>query len=828
MLPFESWRRSNHFYAVAGSGILFGLVYLTLLPSMRLMKAQDIVSLSITTLSGSLHLAACLLGLTAYALSRSEHIRNLVIACFAGTILSLAVIANSVGFFAENLSFIIVSGCVLLCLFIHSGMLIGFVQVSGDLPKRISTALAASVGVFATALFLAQGWLRLQLATDYLRLLSSVLLLMVPIIAFVFLLVNHRKLSPNSSIRDALSARFRRSDETRLELRVLALMIGSLGIYAASLAMHLWRDQIDLGPASWILGVNLRGVDFSIVALFFYLNKIAQHGELNFEKQNLTAALASNAGKRFLLRHLNPKPFWAATAGLRAPSFVINHDPDFKVTQTLPASLLQIRNGEIQHCVNDLLGHAYLNHRTNGASISGTLDPEMSMRPCVDLLISFACLHLDAIPLVERRLSGLIKLLPILDESLARSMNLSDFSQILSRNLWMFHFDYEWIDQQLHKTPRETSYGVQNLDLESHIKNEISTILQSRSQLGSFIWITDQARERVIFEAPMLSSIIRAVPIELRSGDEVLAFLIRFEELIPRLQSYFSLDRKRLILSDYEPSPESSRFVSIVNVQTAHAHSTSQLTQILHQLPSFAWRGYREKDRALQAALSIYEKALNLIRREASSSDVHTKELVLKKSFIDVVAHIGYPSQTLHGAQQYKFAMRQPESILSNANQSWHPRFHEAWILLSSIEAQRYSQADLLSFIQFLLQVPAHKALAEDPFVIGKAIESLANIGHKVATGGDRDLVAQCFDVYLKWLLGLNVPTDYVIRLVDAADFVKGVRGKEVFSSESQSLMDEHLKRGRLNGEHPQRATELSALANRRHKDHQKNETKAS
>ena len=47
--------------------------------------------------------------------------------------------------------------------------------------------------------------------------------------------------------------------------------------------------------------------------------------------------------------------------------------------------------------------------------LEGAIDPEPAVRPCIDALKMFACLYLDAGPLVERRIKGLVSLLPIVD-----------------------------------------------------------------------------------------------------------------------------------------------------------------------------------------------------------------------------------------------------------------------------------------------------------------------------------------------------------------------------------------------------------------------------
>ena len=104
-----------------------------------------------------------------------------------------------------------------------------------------------------------------------------------------------------------------------------------------------------------------------------------------------------------------------ATVGLKTTSFTIDHDPESQVTQSIPATLLRIRNDEITNMVNQITQRQTLYLNNVGQKIIGTFDPEQSARPCVDALNLFATLYLDAGPIIERRISGLVSLLPIVN-----------------------------------------------------------------------------------------------------------------------------------------------------------------------------------------------------------------------------------------------------------------------------------------------------------------------------------------------------------------------------------------------------------------------------
>src|SRR5690606_17093066 len=137
--------------------------------------------------------------------------------------------------------------------------------------------------------------------------------------------------------------------------------------------------------------------------------------------------------------------------------------------------------------------------------------------------------------------------------------------------------------------------------------------LKSKNRIGNFIWIGASARERLLQEAPMLSQIVQAWPVPMGKNEEHLVFLIKFEELIPRLQKYFGLEEKRAHLQDYEPSQEAVRFLSVVDLQLQNSSNLQSLYQVISALASFPWRGFREKDRALNAVKRTYDLAMRTL-----------------------------------------------------------------------------------------------------------------------------------------------------------------------------------------------------------------------
>ena len=58
--------------------------------------------------------------------------------------------------------------------------------------------------------------------------------------------------------------------------------------------------------------------------------------------------------------------------------------------------------------------------------------------------------------------------------------------------------------------------------------------------LGNFIWVSKNAWKRLQIESPYMSQIIETLEIE--DGSNEIIYLIKFEQLIPRLQKYYNFE----------------------------------------------------------------------------------------------------------------------------------------------------------------------------------------------------------------------------------------------------------------------------------------------
>ena len=264
-----------------------------------------------------------------------------------------------------------------------------------------------------------------------------------------------------------------------------------------------------------------------IAAMLYLFKSIEQRQYIN-NINNVVVSITSKKAKRFFLRQDKPHSrHWAATVGMKTASFVVDHDPKDEATSRLTATLSHIRKEEISKFTRNLLGKRTLHLKSIGNQISGSIDPEDSNRPCVDVLTLFACIYLDVVPMVEKRLKGLVSLFPIIDPELAKRINTQNVIDSHSKMEWLYHFDYNWVDQQLILNGAGTSYGVSIDRFNSMDRNNILNYLQDRNRTGNFIWIGDNARQRLKMEAPYLSSIIEAWPIDIGGASTIVYFFKR-------------------------------------------------------------------------------------------------------------------------------------------------------------------------------------------------------------------------------------------------------------------------------------------------------------
>jgi hypothetical protein len=456
----------------------------------------------------------------------------------------------------------------------------------------------------------------------------------------------------------------------------------------------------------------------------------ARHLRADHETKALSRFTGFHA-QRFYRRYYEESTTWAATTGMRTTNFFIDHDPYDEATSNLPATIAHIRGEEILSCVKKLLDNRLLYHRALGNQIQGVIDPESVYRPCLEVMTLFACIYLDAAPLVERRLRGLGALLPILDPDLAKLVTAERIRESLGKINWLFQFEYDWMDQQIVTTEHGTHYAVTTTTAKSSTKHRVLSYLREKHRLGNFILMGERARERILMEAPYLAHVIEAWPISISEKEDIIIFLIKFEELIPRLQRFYGLDEARQVLKDFDPSPESRQFINMSELQLSQTKVLADVAPLIDGLRQFPWNGFAEKDLALRFVVTCFEQASRLGEGLAQQTAATSQ---LQSRFLRVLEHIGYPSQILHVAHLNKMRLRDAKRLAEVARNKEDERFEEAWLFLASMEAGRYSPEDLAHLLGVILTTLSDKTLRKQPMVRAKICEAFFNVAHLVSS----------------------------------------------------------------------------------------------
>jgi hypothetical protein len=596
-------------------------------------------------------------------------------------------------------------------------------NLTEPMSRAASSICMAIMAFCGVATFVAQTWIEVSTMASASALVREGILLAAPAVTvLIAALVLPRKndAASLSSMREAIRMRLPTKDEGKF--------------WRGELIFHSILALLSIGVI-WAGGANLPVLAMHLGPVLIIVRTIRTlAGWLSQQRQtSILSRLTGTSVRKFLSRHSTDKPAWAATVGLRTSNFMVDHDPDGQLENHLPATLLQIRSEEIQRCISEILGTSYLHNHVVGHRVWGSVDPENSTRPCVDVLKMISCLYLDAGPLIERRLKGLTQLLPMIDPGLAKVLRFEDISRIMKRSSWFFHFDYGWVDQHVVHTPQSTRYGVQMSSVTGELRESMLAWLRGKSSLGNFIWIGSEARDRLLQEAPGLANIIEACPIPSESkNSETLVFILKFEQLIPRLQRYFDLDSTRRVLLDFDPGPEASKLLGLFNVQLTQASSAAALGDVVKGVVSWPWRGFKEKDSALRLVLEVHARAQHEINSAQSRGiEADPVWIQVRRRVHEAVELIGYPSQILHHAHVDKITLRDANNLFDAASKPRHPRFHEAWMLLATADPNRWFDSDRARLLDFLIAAASNRRLSKNVFVMNKAIETLAGFARQ-------------------------------------------------------------------------------------------------
>jgi hypothetical protein len=368
---------------------------------------------------------------------------------------------------------------------------------------------------------------------------------------------------------------------------------------------------------------------------------------------------------------------------------------------------------------------------------------------------------MDGIPLLERRLKTLSSILPIIDEGSEQIINDRTLNALLGRNDWLFYLDYGWVDQHIIHVNNKASYHYEPKVINEEDKYIIGAELRRRNLLGNYIWLSDSARKQLELESPHLSRVVIPVELNVATRKSDIIFLMKFEDIIPRLQRYYLLDQTRDVLQDIPQNKDSKRLCNLIELQLSQEFDVHKSKEIIDSIKSFPWYGYKAKDAALNLLLTLHKKTddhINKLIVEQKQKDYLKSEF--KTHFIDTINDIGYPSQYLHAAQLSKLITRDRKNILEIAKNMQHKNFYDAWLYLSSTPGEG-QEKDLLDMVHFLNSVPTMRWTERTHFIRMKAIATLNQLPRRFSIK-HKSKIEECLNTYYRWVLSnLNMESLY-------------------------------------------------------------------
>ena len=701
--------------------------------------------------------------------------RLLSIVCSqALAVLAASTSAQHVGQINSNAHFWIMLIMNLLFSYGLTTIITTYLRIDQHLKLSLRIGVPSIIAMGGIVGLLGRSWLSLETLTQNLAIIRDFALLGAPVVLLLGLSPLKMLLKNPRQWWDLLILRMPIGAQNLAAQRTLKLC-------AAGLLMNMFLrilGKVALNPAADdMLNTALEAVSLGWIGCLYA--SFSNVTSLTYEQQQsqMTAKLATFSARRFLRRHADDRQHWAAIVGLKTTNYVIDHDAESKLYAALPASILQIRSEEIKRCVNDVLGPLNLHNQASSHRVAGAIDPEKSIRPCIDTLKMFACIYLDGGPLVERRFKGLVSLLPIIDPDLARQLKPDLVSALINRTKWFFHFDFAWLDQHMTHSPNGIRYDVQLATLPDQTRLAMLDYMEKTGGIGNVVWLGPDARNRLLQEAPSMASIIETCPIPAAPGtrdtDEMLMFVIKFEQLIPRLQRHFDFEQGRQSLTDFDFNPESTRIHRMLSLQLNKSAKYNEIMQVLAQVTSVPWRGFKEKDTALQLILATHDRLSKLLTPGGVLSDSSNPSAIdAQQRLLHAVRAIGYPSQILHHSQLNKLALRYLDKLISVASNPESSRFQEAWLLLSTADYQRFSADQRAQILKFLIQSAENPRINRLPITQRKAVDALAGIG-SIASSEDRPGINAGLAKLYDWFLSLNIDTDLLCLLLDAHLFLE-------------------------------------------------------
>lgn len=463
--------------------------------------------------------------------------------------------------------------------------------------------------------------------------------------------------------------------------------------------------------------------------------------------------------------------------GLKTAVLLIEHDPHEECRIHLPALLYRARQLQCEQLIQKTFEQQILSQTSTGSQIILALDPRSIASPCVQALLIVTVLYLDGLSVVESRLKNLVRLFPLLDPEMAHSLNAVQLESLFSRLQGFFHLDHSWIDQSRDDANAQMDIRLEHLNPRQ--RQRVLSQLSNSQWLGNFIWISDAAREQLKIESPYLASTIERLPIRLEQSQgkilETTIFLVKFENLIPRLQRYYALDEIRTKLA---PLPIPTMNVGVLQGledELGQAIDANAVNAILNEIQLADWVGFQAKDRALDLILRCIQRAENLEKR----GQLPQEDLIkLRVKARDAVQEVGYPSQDFHLNHLQKLEIRQLHELKRICIDARHPRFEEAWLLLSSLPSRFMDPETAQQLLTLIRNACVAGELKNRPFVLQKALEGFFALARVVSDAQGE--MTSLLNLLAKTLVEASVNETLILSFLDRKLALDQTRGMVV------------------------------------------------
>ncbi len=536
--------------------------------------------------------------------------------------------------------------------------------------------------------------------------------------------------------------------------------------------------------------------DFGLLWVIFFLQMVETFYLFRVRAQkNEIGSKVISEGEQKLLERMNDDRS-SYTFAVKTFIYSMDHDPLGVISQSFPASLMQIREEEIKKLLAKISKGRIIDQNTVGTKLHGAFDPEAGTCLSQEALVTVLLTYLDIGALVNRRIKGLTGILHILDPELANSMKNKEIEKIQKGTHWLFYLDFDWIDQHVVCSFDGASLSSNYEILPGAIKDSILALQNEGILVGNFLWLSESAGLKIVKEIPNLKSIVESRVIQIISTDRFKTiYFIRFEHLSPRIQGLYEIDSLRKMFLDLEPSPEAIRLIETLSRRIPLLVGSKEVLHLVKTITSFRWNGFREKDLAIVLLTHVWNELNSNTSKNFSDLDS------LNRLVTHGILQIGYPSQYLHLAQIRKNSLRSISVLKNVALDVGHEQFIEAWSVLASGLLGRLKVEDSSQLLRIVRMALSYRKVRAQYIVRNRIMDIVCFVLGSLETVKNEEISQAIINVILT-LGSFEMEADLLIVWVDRIQWLANQPGREIllFDEDWEKLLEMISRVGAFHG----------------------------